>query len=455
MMLDILITAGRYPDYEKNQFTEANIGIKDGKIAYIGSETPEAQKTIDAKGKIVSPGFIDIHMHEENFANEGKECVISKLMLKQGVTTCVGGNCGVQYQTLKEFKDTINELGGAPVNYAMLTGYNWYRTALGLGHFDTATKEQWDIIRGKMQEDLKEGAMGPSFGIEYDPGITFDEIIYGTEASDDPNLLVAAHYRSDCLGNIDSIEEMVNIQKHINKRFQISHLSSCSAMGQMKESLELINRAMDEDPRLNFDTYPYNAFSTTINSTVFDDGCLEAWGKDYKDLMLTDDPYKNVYCTEEIFKDARKNYPKMLVVAFVMNEEEIAEAVANPKGMVASDGIINHGNGHPRAAGTFPRVLGKYVREEKRLSLIDALKKMTIEPAKRLDLENRKGVIKMGADADITVFDPDTIIDGATFGDIATPPVGIDYVIVGGQIAAKDNEIITERAGRFISYFEK
>ena len=171
--------------------------------------------------------------------------------------------------------------------------------------------------------------------------------------------------------------------------------------------------------------------------------------------MLTDDPYKNVYCTEEIFKDARKNYPKMLVVAFVMNEEEIAEAVANPNGMVASDGIINHGNGHPRAAGTFPRVLGKYVREEKRLSLIDALRKMTIEPAKRLDLDNRKGVIREGADADITVFDPDTIIDGATFGDIATPPTGIDYVIVGGQIAAKNNEIVTERAGRFISYFEK
>ena len=454
-MLDILITAGKYPDYEKNQLIEANIGIRDGKIVCIGNETPEAAKVIDAKDKVVSPGFIDIHMHEENFAGEGKEYVISKMMLRQGVTTCVGGNCGVQYQTLKEFKDTINELGGSPVNYAMLTGYNWYRTSLGLGHYDAATKEQWDIIRRKMQEDLKEGAIGISFGIEYDPGITFDEIIYGTEASDDPNLLVAAHYRSDCIRSIDSIREMVDIQKHINKKFQISHLSSCSAMGQMKESLDLINKAMEEDSRLNFDTYPYNAFSTEINSTVFDDGCLEAWGKDYKDLMLTDEPYKNVYCTEEIFRDARKNYPKMLVVAFVMNEEEIAQAVANPKGMVASDGIINHGNGHPRAAGTFPRVLGKYVREEKRLSLIDGLRKMTLEPAKRLDLENRKGVIKVGADADITVFDPETIIDGATFGDLSTPPTGIHWVIVGGQTAVCENEILTERAGKFISYFEK
>ena len=454
-MLDILVTNGRYPDYEKNQFIGGNIGVREGKITYIGTETPDAAKVIDASGRVVSPGFIDIHMHEENFADEGKEYIISKMMLKQGVTTCVGGNCGVLYQTLREFKDTISELGGSPVNYAMLTGYNWYRTSLGLGHYDAATREQWDIIRDKMQEDLREGAMGISFGIEYDPGITFEEIIYGTEVSDDPDLLVAAHYRNDCLDDISSIEEMVNIQKHINKRFQISHLSSCSAMGKMKESLELINRSMDEDPRLNFDTYPYNAFSTKINSTVFDDGCLQAWGKDYKDLMLTDDPYKNVYCTEKIFRDARENYPEMLVVAFVMNEEEIAQAVANPKGMGASDGIINHGNGHPRAAGTFPRVLGKYVREEKRLSLIDALKKMTIEPARRLNLEERKGVIKIGADADITIFDPETIIDGATFGDISKPPAGIDWVIVGGQLAACGSEILTEKAGKFISYFEK
>ena len=123
-MLDILVTNGRYPDYEKNQFIGGNIGVREGKITYIGTETPDAAKVIDASGRVVSPGFIDIHMHEENFADEGKEYIISKMMLKQGVTTCVGGNCGVLYQTLREFKDTISELGGSPVNYAMLTGYN-------------------------------------------------------------------------------------------------------------------------------------------------------------------------------------------------------------------------------------------------------------------------------------------------------------------------------------------
>lgn len=241
----------------------------------------------------------------------------------------------------------------------------------------------------------------------------------------------------------------------MDKKFQVSHLSSCAALGQMKECLDMINEENAKNPKFNFDTYPYNAFSASIGSTVFDDGCFEWWGKDYGDIMLTMDPYKNVRCTKEIFEDARKNYPGMYAVAFVMNEDEIADAVANPIGMVASDGILNNGNGHPRAAGTFPRVLGKYVREEGRLDLITALKKMTLEPAKRLEIDHRKGIIKEGADADITIFDPDTIIDGPEFGNIDVPNRGIDYVIVNGKIAVKDNQILTQQAGKFISYFEK
>ena len=211
---------------------------------------------------------------------------------------------------------------------------------------------------------------------------------------------------------------------------------------------------MEKDPRLNYDTYPYNAFSTTIGSTVFDPGCLEAWNKDYSDLLLSGEPYKNQVATKESFDDARANYPDMLVVAIVMNEDEIAAAIANPNGMVASDGIIANGNGHPRAAGTFPRVLGKYVRVDNIIDIVTALRKITLEPAKRLDMEHRKGDIHVGADADLTIFDPETIIDGPTFQDINIPNKGIDYVIVNGRIALKDNEFIDDRAGRFISYSE-
>ena len=193
--------------------------------------------------------------------------------------------------------------------------------------------------------------------------MTTEEIIEAAGISDDEHLLVAAHYRADGERSIEAIEEMIDIQSHINKRFQISHLSSCSAMGTMKKSLEIINDYMAKDPILNYDTYPYNAFSTHIGSTVFDPGCLEGWHKDYKDLLLQGESYKNQPATKESFEDARKNYPDMLVVAIVMNEDAIADAISNPNGMVASEGIIANGNGHPRAAGTFPRVLGKYVRE--------------------------------------------------------------------------------------------
>ena len=450
-MLHLLITNGVYPDYEKKEMVKANIGIEDGKIAYIGAETPEAETVIDAEGKVVSPGFIDIHMHEEDFVHEGKQFIIANMMLEMGVTTAVGGNCGVQKQPLSVFKSVLNELGGSPVNYIILAGYNHFRTEMGIGRYEHPSQEQMDALQAIMKRELAEGAYGISFGIEYDPGITYDEMLRAVRASDDPHLLVSAHYRDETKkDDLFPVEEMIRFSQDIPQKFQISHLSSCSATGSMKEALDCINAAMEKDPTLDYDTYPYNAFSTEIGSAVFEDGCLEGWGKDYKDILLTDDPYKNVSCDEEIFRKARAEYPNMLAVAFVMNEDEIRAAIVNPNGMVASDAILNNGSGHPRAAGTFPRVLGKYVREEKALPLIDALRKMTLEPAKRLELDH-KGRIQLDCDADITIFDPDTIIDKADFTQLCKPK-GINYVLIGGEIALKDGERVNDRLGRFLSY---
>ena len=450
-MLHLLITNGVYPDFEKKEMVKANIGIENGKITYIGAETPEAETVIHAEGKVVSPGFIDIHMHEEDFVHEGKQFIIANMMLEMGVTTAVGGNCGVQKQPLSVFKSVLDELGGSPVNYMILAGYNHFRTEMGIGRYEHPSQEQMDELREIMKRELAEGAYGISFGIEYDPGITYDEMLWAVRASDDPHLLVSAHYRDETKkDDLFPVEEMIRFSQDIPQKFQISHLSSCSATGSMKEALDCINAAMEKDPTLNYDTYPYNAFSTEIGSAVFEDGCLEGWGKDYKDILLTDAPYKNVYCDEEIFRKARAEYPNMLAVAFVMNEDEIRAAIVNPNGMVASDAILNNGSGHPRAAGTFPRVLGKYVREEKALPLLDALRKMTLEPAKRLELDH-KGRIQLGCDADITIFDPDTIIDKADFTQLCKPE-GINYVLIGGKIALKDGERVNARLGRFISY---
>lgn len=448
-MLDILIVGGQYPDFKEYCMKRGNIGIKDGKIAYIGYGEPDAEEVINAEGKIVSPGFIDIHMHEEDF-HEGEKYVIADMMLEMGVTTAVGGNCGIQNQDLSEFKNTIARLGGSPVNYLMFAGYNTFRYELGIERYAEATKTEQAEIRRLLKRELSEGACGISFGIEYDPGMTFDEIMYACGATCDPRLLVSAHYRDDGNNAIESIEEMIRIADGIPMKFQISHLSSCSAMGQMDEALRRIDGAKALNPKLDFDTYPYSAFSTHIGSAVFEDGCLEGWGKDYKDILLTEEPYFNVYCTKEIFEDAREKYPDMLAVAFVMREEEISAAVSDKNGMIASDAIIKGGNGHPRAAGTFPRVLGKYVRDEKALSMTDALKKISWLPAERLGLRS-KGRIEEGCDGDITVFDPETIRDGATFTDIHIKPEGIQCVLINGKKALEGKEILNGRLGRFIS----
>lgn len=449
-MLDILIQSGQYPDYEKGKMVNGDIGIKDGKILKVGRITESAEAIIQAEGKIVSPGFIDIHMHEEDFINEGEKYVISKMMLKMGVTTCLGGNCGLQHQSVKEFMDTISRLGGSPVNYMLLAGYNSMRNHFGIGRYEIAPEKVIKQISEKMKEEIKNGAFGISFGLEYDPGISFEEVLSILNDQPQEDLFVSMHYREDSAGSSEAIKEMIDIARLSEKKFQISHLSSCSAMGQMEAALKEINNGIAENPKLNYDTYPYNAFSTHLGSAVFNDGCFERWNKGYESILLTDEPYKNCFCNKELFEKARKEYPEMLAVAFVMNEEEIAAAICNPHGMIASDGIINNGNGHPRAAGTFPRVLGKYVRESGCISMIDALRKMTLEPAKRIGLIE-KGQIQEGMDADITIFDPKIIKDGATFEELNIAPSGIDFVILNGQVGLAQGEIINDRLGRFLS----
>lgn len=434
-MYDLLIVSGRYPDFERNELVEGPVAVKGGKIVEAGAGVGslEALRVIDAKGKVVSPGFIDIHMHEECFARDGAHFEISVLMRNMGVTTAVTGNCGSQSQPVMQFKETAASLGGMPINYFMLTGYNSFRQRLGLGFYDVASEEQVDRIIGWVREELAAGARGISFGGEYDPGITTEEI-QKVLASLEDDVLVSMHYRTDATEDLSALHEMILLAEGSGKKFQISHLSSYSAMGQMKEVLSILNPAIENNPRLDYDTYPYIAFSTDIGSAVFDDGWLQRWNKGYECIMLLHEPYCGVRCNKELFEKVRKEHPDMSVAGFVMEEEDIAMAIANKYGMICSDGGSSNWKGHPRSSGTFPRVLGKYVREEKALSLMDALKKMTLRPAQRLGLEGQKGVIAPGADADIVIFDPDTIADTSDFLEIRSLPLGIDHVIVGGVI---------------------
>ena len=449
-MLDIKIVNGKILDVVNKTIIEGDVGIKDGKITDIGSLPYQAKEVIDAAGKYISPGFIDIHMHEEDFSlTKKKEYDIADTMLNMGVTTCAVGNCGNNRQSIQELCGFIQEHGN-PVNYMSFIGHNYLRNEAGnTDIYKESSKEQLARMQALVSSAIDFGAIGLSYGLEYCPGISTNEAIeVAKEIHGRKDLLLAAHYRKDSIFALESIKEMAVIGRETDIPFQISHLSSCSAFGNMTEALKLIGELINSGTDLSVDAYPYAAFSTFIGSAVFDEGCFELWNKSYDSIMLTEEPFKGMFCDKELFEKARREYPKMLAVAYVMNEEEIIEALNHPLVMIASDGIYRNHSGHPRGAGTFPRVIGHYVRDKKALDFFDAIYKMTYMPAKRLNLK-RKGMLAEGLDADIVMFDYNTIIDKATFENPQLRPEGIENVIINGKGAVKGGITLNHTLGKF------
>nr|WP_312578781.1 amidohydrolase family protein [Sedimentibacter sp.] len=450
-MIDIKILNGKIIDVENRKVIEGDIGIKNGKITGIGSVPSNAAIEINAEGNCISPGFIDIHMHEEDLSLTKKlEYDISQTMLNMGVTTCAVGNCGNNRQSIQELYNFIEEKGN-PVNYMSFIGHNYLRNQVGSTDiYKKSTKDQIEKMQKMVADAIDFGAIGVSYGLEYCPGIDIEEAIAITKLiKGRHDLLLSAHYRKDSIYAIEAIKEMGQIGKEADIPFQISHLSSCSAYGNMTEALSVIDELSNSGLDLQVDAYPYDAFSTYIGSAVFDEGCLELWSRDYDSIMLTEEPFKGVRCNKELFEKARKEYPEMLAVAYVMNENEIIQALNHPLVMVASDGIYRNHSGHPRGAGTFPRVIGRFVRNRKQMEFFDAIYKMTYMPSQRLGLKS-KGLLAEGYDADIVIFNYDTIIDKATFQDPQLKPEGIEYVIINGKIAVKNGNSINNKIGRFI-----
>ena len=416
-MYDLKIINGRVLDFDTGKDTITDIGITDGLITCIGQCLEPAKSVIDARGRVVSPGFIDIHMHEEELENKADPYDISYSMLLMGVTTCVAGNCGNNRQSYEDFRGFI-DTHGSPVNYLSFIGHNYLRNAVGsVDRYKKSTRQQVLRMQRLLVAAIEQGALGLSYGLEYSPGVDMEEIIDLCSPMLGRKLLLSAHYRKDAKHGIASLQELIDVSRLSELPMQISHLGSCTAFGMMSEGLALIDDARNQGLDISADCYPYDAFSTFLGSAVFDPGCFELWNKSYDSIMLTEAPYVGVRCDEELFYRVRQEQPGMLVVAFVMNEAEVIEAIKAPGVMVASDGLFRNGQGHPRGAGTFPRVLGRYVRDCKELSLLEALKKMTIIPAQRLGLLN-KGAIKEGFAADIVIFREEDILDLADFDKI-------------------------------------
>lgn len=456
-----ILRSKRIYDSQGKNFFSGFVVIDKGKIHTVqkGERMPSKEEypgyeIIDCGDDVISPGFIDIHCHEDQF-DDSSRCTVAEDMVRMGVTTCVAGNCGTMFQSLENFLEHVQKYG-TPANYVFFTGYNFQRKNAGMDLYRPLEHTQLSLIVERLQADLERGAVGLSFGLEYAPGIDIDEIAevcgYLQKKNPERKLALSIHIRDDKEKSIDGVKEAVNIAKRTALPVFVSHIGSMAAYGQMEEIYRILEDAVADGQEMHVDCYPYNAFCTGIGSAVFDEASMAAGKFTYKQMLFATGPFAGQYCTEELYREARKNYPRSFVIGFGMKQEQVDYAIVHPLTMICSDGFVLGQQGHPRTAGSFPRVLGRYVREEKKLSLQDALWKMTGEPAKALGLKH-KGVIAEGMDADLVVFDPETIIDKADFTHVNEPPEGIHMVMVNGALAVREKEVIS-RNGRFVPAWE-
>lgn len=444
-----LIYGGRVIDPANCVDAQLNILMEDGKIAWVGRSVPEADEKIDATGRIVTPGFIDIHMHEDPVGEDGKiRYGIFRNMLAMGVTTALGGNCGInEYDPVAYL--SIVDRDGAPVNVAMLAGHEYFRVAAGAtDKYAKATEGQRLAMVAALKNALEKGCLGISFGLRYIPGTDKDEFFRAAECCVKENKLIASHVRDDADGIFGAIDEFLEAGVHFGIPCQISHIGSMGGYGQMEEVLRRVDEYAMNGLDVMMDCYPYFAFSTKVGATTYDPGWLKRYHCDYDALEFSEGKYKGQRATKETFEEMRRDFPECMTVCYVMKPEDITLAYRHPRVMLGSDGILNNGQGHPRAAGAFPRFLAEFVRGGA-IGLYAAVEKMTAMPANRLHLEN-KGRLNVGADADVTIFDLAGIRDGATFRDPILPPKGITHVFIGGTLAAKDGEILNAACGKAI-----
>lgn len=427
-----------------------NLLMENGKITALTMEEPKADETIDAAGKVVVPGLIDCHIHEDPIDVKSGRILhnITTHMLQMGVTTVIGGNCGINASDPDRYLDLVDR-DGAPVNIGLLAGHTYMREQAGAADkYGKITAEQKKKLKEIAKKYLDAGCMGVSYGIRYVPGMDEKEITATARLCKKGDKLIAAHIRDDADYVFDAVEEFLEIAKKIGLSAQISHLGSMAGYGQMQDVLRQLDWYRSNGLRVMSDCYPYSAFSTRIGETTYDEGFLERYDCDYSCIEVCEGKYKGMRCTREIFDELRNEAPETITVAHVMKPEDVEMALQHPNVCLASDGLLDGDQGHPRACGTFPRLISEYVKQGK-VSLYQAIEKMTSMPAEKFGLTG-KGRLNAGADADVLVFDFGKMKDRATFQNPTLVPVGISYVFVGGELAYGKGELKNTALGRSV-----
>ena len=439
---DVVILNGRVIDPETRLDAIRNIGISNGTIQAIGATSMRGRTTVLATGLVVSPGFIDLHSHgqdQENYRFKAMDGVTTALELEVGT-----GNAD-QWYAQRAGKALINygaSIGHIPARIAVMRDPGVFLPTGDAAH-KAASDAEIEEIKGHIEQGLKQGALGVGFGINYTAAASHWEILEMFRLAAKRRAPCFVHMRyaglKEPTNSIRALEEVLSATAITGAPLHVVHISSMGLRG-TPLLLQMIGEAQSRGLDVTTECYPYTATQTMIQSAIYDEGWKEALGIDYKDLQWVATGER---LTAESFATYRKTGGS--VIGHAIPEEIARIAVASPLTMIASDGLLENGKGHPRGSGSYARVLGHYVRDLKALNLTDALRKMTLMPAQRLEryapMMKNKGRIRVGADADLTIFDPGLVIDRSTFEEPAKYSEGIRHVLVGGVFVVKDAKL--------------
>lgn len=452
-IVDVALVGGRVLDPETNLDAVRTVGITGGRIVSVTTAVPRARDTVDVRGLVVAPGFIDLHSH-------GQDSINYRYLARDGVTTALELEIGT-YPVAPWYR---KREGKSLINFGVSASHIGARRAMLDGD---STAEGVDVIAGagafvrspiaharlpqlerRLDAALSEGALGVGMGINYTPAATREEIMRTFSVAARHHAPVFAHVRWAGLlenaGGVAAVQEVIADAAATGASLHVVHVTSMG-LGATPILLDLIDGARAHGLDVTTEAYPYTAGATMLQSAIFDPGFQERMGVTYKDILWAATGER---LTAESFERYRKQGG--LAVIFMIPDSATDQAYRDSTVMVASDGgfLFKDGKpiGHPRSAGTHARILGRFVRERGVISLMEGVRKMTLLPARRLETVDpemkRKGRVQPGADADLVIFDAARVIDRATFEQPAQYSDGIVHVLVNGTFVVRQSSFV-------------
>ena len=443
MTYDLVIGGGRVIDPESGLDAVRNVGVSGGRIERITDSNIEGNSIINADGLVVAPGFIDLHSHgqdAENYEVQARDGVTTALELEVGA-----GDIDTWY---------ADRMGKSLVNYGASVGHIPVRIdvmddpgdflPVADAAYREATGEEIRRIKDGIEHGLRQGALAVGFGLDYTRGCSRWEVIEVFRIAAKYGAPCHVHIRGkghqDPMSSIEAAGEVIAASAVTGAPLHIVHIQS-TGMHATGNTLAMIQGARESGLDVTTECYPYAAGMTAIDSALFSEGWQQKYGISYNSLQWADTGER---LTSSTFAEYRETGG--MVIVHSTPQEAVDTAVTSPLCAIATDGFLRGGKGHPRTAGTYSLILGRYVRERGLLSLREALSKCSLMPAQRLQDRApafaRKGRFGQGMDADLIAFNPDTVIDNSTYEEPSLPPAGIEYVVVSGTPVVERGQVV-------------